>query len=425
MRTQKAEVLVVGAGPVGLFSALQLASQDIDVLVIDRESGPAAHSYACLLHPSTLALLDQHGLVEEALRVGQRIETLAFYDQTSRRAELNLAELPAQFPFMLTVPQSWLEAALERKLTDAGVDVWWDHRFDSSETLNDQVRAKVEQFGRTALGYVVPHWESVVQKQIAVEAPFVIAADGPDSTVRDCIDGRFEVHGKTESFLIYEFETNDRIENEARIVLGPQSVDAFWPLADNGCRWTFQTLPADDRELVDNERDSFVITDEEDDESLRKHAQQAIRVRAPWFRHEVKEVIWRAPLDFERRLVNPIGRNNCWLVGDAAHQTLPHAMQSMNAGLHEAKGLTDAIHRVLRKDGSLSLLNLYGDQTHETWVHMLDEESIKAVLQAEPWLAENAKRILPCLPGTGDELTRLAEKLHLEFTPRALAHAHH
>jgi len=81
MRTERTDVLVVGAGPVGLFSALQLASQDIDVIVIDRESGPAARSYACVLHQSTLGLLDQHGLIDEAIEVGQRIDTVGFYDE--------------------------------------------------------------------------------------------------------------------------------------------------------------------------------------------------------------------------------------------------------------------------------------------------------------------------------------------------------
>src|SRR5207302_279485 len=76
MRTERTDVLVVGAGPVGLFSALQLASNGIDVTVIDRESGTAARSYACVLHQSTLGLLDQHGLIDEALEVGRRIDTI-------------------------------------------------------------------------------------------------------------------------------------------------------------------------------------------------------------------------------------------------------------------------------------------------------------------------------------------------------------
>lgn len=415
MRTERTEVLVVGAGPVGLFSALQLASQDIDVIVLDRESGPATRSYACVLHQSTLGLLDEHGLIDEALQVGQRIETLAFYDETKRRAELHLSELHSAFPFMLVVPQSWLEEALERKLADAGVDVWWNHRLDSVETTGDQMVANIEQFGHTALGYVVPHWEAIVQKRFTIEAPFVIGSDGPESTVRSCLNVDFESHEKPSSFLIYEFETEAPIETEACIVMGPDSTDALWPLSKTRCRWTFEMLPVASTEHPLKERDAFVFTECDNEEHALDYARQALRVRAPWFRGGVKEVIWRQPVDFERLLVKSLGHNGCWLAGDAAHQTLPFTGQSMNAGMHEARALAIAIHKILRQDASSSLLDAYARQTHETWEQLLDPHALKAGSGMDPWMAQNVKRLLPCLPATGEDFDAIGRQLHLQF----------
>ena len=61
------EVLVVGAGPVGLFTALLLAQRGIEVQIVEQARRLAARSYALALHPGSLALLDRVGLAKEAL----------------------------------------------------------------------------------------------------------------------------------------------------------------------------------------------------------------------------------------------------------------------------------------------------------------------------------------------------------------------
>src|SRR5262249_14594468 len=106
MRTQKTDVLVVGAGPTGLLTALLLSEAGVDVTVIDREERTAARSYACALHSSSLALLDRLGLAATVLEHGRRIDTIGFYDGELRRAEIQLPQLDGDFPFLLVLPQS-------------------------------------------------------------------------------------------------------------------------------------------------------------------------------------------------------------------------------------------------------------------------------------------------------------------------------
>ena len=71
MREERTEVLVVGAGPVGLLTAILLAEAGIEVRIIDREERTASRSYACALHPRTLRLLDGMGLAAPALAAGR------------------------------------------------------------------------------------------------------------------------------------------------------------------------------------------------------------------------------------------------------------------------------------------------------------------------------------------------------------------
>ena len=93
MREERTEVLVVGAGPVGLLTAILLAEAGIEVRIIDREERTTARSYACALHPRTLKLLDRMGLAAPIIERGRRIEKIAFYDGATRQAEVKLSEL--------------------------------------------------------------------------------------------------------------------------------------------------------------------------------------------------------------------------------------------------------------------------------------------------------------------------------------------
>ena len=113
---KKPEVLIAGAGPVGLFTALCLAQRDIAVQVVDEEWRPAAHSYALALHPGSLRLLDGVGLLQDVLEKAYRVRTVGLYDREKRRAEMRLPQLDGSFPFACVLRQDRLEALLELQL---------------------------------------------------------------------------------------------------------------------------------------------------------------------------------------------------------------------------------------------------------------------------------------------------------------------
>src|SRR5690242_1194527 len=101
LREEATEVLVVGAGPVGMLTALLLARRGVKVRIIDREWRTATRTYACALHPRTLKLLAPLGLSRELVAVGREIARAGFYQGDSCRAEVKLSRLPTEYPFAL------------------------------------------------------------------------------------------------------------------------------------------------------------------------------------------------------------------------------------------------------------------------------------------------------------------------------------
>ena len=420
MRKGQTEVLVVGAGPVGLWTALRLAEAGVRVTIIDREVRTTARSYACALHPRTLGLMAQAGLAETLLAQGRQVQTIAFFDGASQQAEVRLDELGGQFPFLLILPQSAFEAALEQRLRLAGVQVNWGHRFDSFTEDEQGVAVTVEELQGTSTGYIVPHWEMVVKGRSTMQAHFLVGADGHNSLVRNRLGLQSQRVSEAQFFAAFEFEPVGSALAEAKVVLDEQSTNVLWPLADNRCRWTFQlSHGATAAEFPEKERRAVRLAQPEVDERLRDYVERVARRRAPWFDAGVKTVTWCTEVAFQAQLAQHFGRTRCWLAGDAAHQTGPVGVQSMNVGLLEAEQLAGALKQGLHEADSLAALENYGRVRHQEWQGLLGlSASLQTGGEASQWVRDHAAAILPCLPASGSDLSRLAGQLNLQFASK-------
>lgn len=417
MREERTEVLVVGAGPVGLLTAVLLAEAGIEVRIIDREERTAARSYACALHPRTLRLLDGMGLAAPILERGRRIEKIAFYDGASRQADVDLSRLGGQHSFMVVLPQNAFEDVLEQRLRKAGGAVNWNHQFQDYQGDAGMVVATVEELGATGTGYIVPHWETVVKRSFPIRAQFLIGADGHNSMVRQRLGIEHTRVAGPEFFAAYEFESAEEVEDEVRVVLDQTTTNVLWPLPGERYRWTFQVLRSDmANEFPEKERRAMRFAEKAVDERIRQYVEKVAKQRAPWFSAGVKEITWCTEVVFEQRVAKQFGRDRCWLAGDAAHQTGPVGVQSMNVGLAEAASLAAALRRVLREKAPLKLLETCDREWQAQWRRLLGVTGgLKPRNETSSWVRERRVRLLSCLPASNEDLAPLAGQLRLDF----------
>jgi 2-polyprenyl-6-methoxyphenol hydroxylase-like FAD-dependent oxidoreductase len=417
------EVLVAGAGPVGLTAALALANRSVDVEIVDEEIRTAAHSYGLALHPSTLSLLNDLGIAPQRFDQSQRIDTVAFYDGKERKAELHLSELDCEFPYLLVVRQSHLEDTLERALHNDKVKVKWHHRLSEICSENDKVVAEIQKLDRVSSGYAIAGTETEVAKKVQREPKFVIGADGHRSDIRSRLGIDFPEVGASEMFAVFELDCEPPLDGrEVCIAIDGNSANVLWPLPDGRCRWSFQVwdepgAPYDlhykSRLAVQVGRDYFPHVTPELLSTL-------IDERAPWFGSWPGRIYWSVLARFERRLASGLGSGRVWLAGDSVHLTGPVGIQSMNAGMHESVDLADRLSKSLAADEDLDGLEEYGRNTTKEWKRMLGlEPTVIAESGAAPWVAENRGRILSCLPGSGAELKQLAGQIGLGFKQKA------
>jgi 2-polyprenyl-6-methoxyphenol hydroxylase-like FAD-dependent oxidoreductase len=398
-RHQDPEVLVVGAGPVGLVAALFLQQFGVRVEVVDMHQRTTQHSYALAIHPRTLRILDEAGLADGLIGAGRKLTTVAFYEGADRRAAIDYSALASRHPYLVVIRQSLLERAAEEALRDRKLKVLWGHRLQSLDAEGPSPRAEVAQLDQVATGYPVARTEWLVVRSETIRPAYVIGADGYDSAVRRMAGIAMAEHGGGQVFSVYEVEATGELPGEVRVMLDPDLTSVYWPLEAGRCRWGFQIRNASEHA------------------ASMERLQQLIAERAPWCTARPTDIYWSTLALFEWRLARSLGKGGVWLAGDAAHQAAPVGVQSMNSGLVEARELAARMMRIRYAGGSTSLLEEYATGIHRAWQWLLDAgRAVRALPAADPWVQQNAARILACIPASGEDLEPLLGQIGLTAT---------
>lgn len=407
--SHESDVLVVGAGPIGLTAALMLAERGLSVEVIDEDPSTESRNHAVTLHPETLTMLDGLGIAAELLPKGVRLDRVVFYDREAPRATLELGGLDHPYPYMLVLPHLALENALAARLREKRVPIRWSHRLSQIEHAEGHVACTIEQLGDDSGGYSVSDTMQVVEKELFRKPKFVIAADGFHSVVRRRLDIGFESTGEAQGYAPTEFRTHFDLHGEMRVILDDDRGAVTFPLPGGGCRFT-ATLPRGEIPPADSHY--IPVGTRSHPAQPREVFMRNLNTLAPWLIEPGPTVTWAARVRFEPGHAERFGMGRVWLAGDAAHVTGPIGIQSLNLGMREVRELAGHIADAFK--GADAKLDLYNQQRLDEWRALLGlRGGLVAKPDADPWIAQMASRLLPCIPATGDDLATLASTLGL------------
>lgn len=381
------QVLVVGAGPVGLFAALAARRRGLDVTLLEQNFRSQSRGHASLLHPSSLRLLAEFGLSQRLLAAGQLINSIDLHIDGTLVKTLDLP-LPA-----LTITQSVLEEMLLKELRREEVEIRSPCEATTLTRSAEKVQTRVVRRELTTLGSPAHDGEWQPVESSLLDASFVIGADGYDSRVRAALGFESLDVGATETFAMFE---GSRPDPGSTLELGFMSGlgSIVFPLPRERARYGFQ-LEAQFSAPADLERLRSLLSE-----------------HAPWQRRMPDEVEWGTVTHFERRLARRFGTGRVWLAGDSAHVTSPFGAQSMNGGFTEAHDLVEHMASCLVEGRSLATLEQLGAAREREW-HKLLGFNVQFEVQpgAPAWLREHARRLVPALPASGLDLQHLLRTL--------------
>lgn len=299
------DVLISGAGPVGLWLAAELRLREIDVVVVETRSEPVAHSKALTIHPRTLELFAQRGVADEFLDHGLRIPAGHF---GALEQKLDFRALETPFPFTLLFPQERTERILERRARDLGADVRRGNTLVDFDETADGVRARI----RRADG-----------SENAVTATFIAGCDGAGSTVRKRAGIDFP-GTDADTFGILADVSLTR----------PPAVPLYGFSAMTGQAMVVP-LPDGQHRIVGidplrQEPIAGELAFDEFRESIRRICGQDFGMHSP---------SWVSRYGNASRLATTYARGRVALAGDAAHMHFPAGGVGMNVGIQDAHGL--------------------------------------------------------------------------------------
>ena len=310
---EQTEVLVVGAGPVGLAVAISLAANGHEVTVVDKQAAGANTSRAAVVHARTLEMLEELGVAERLAGLGIHAKRFTVREGDRDLMPVPFDQLPTKYPYTLMVPQNVTEQVLLDRLKEVGGQV---HRPYAATGVT-----------QNADGAVV-----TLDTGDEIAAKYVVAADGMHSRIRD-LAGLGDTGDTLElSFSLADVRVEDGLPtDQVLLYFSTPGILVVAPLPDGSFRLVAEVGEAPEHPDV-------------------PYVQQLLNARGPRrTTARVTEVIWGSRFRIHERVADRYRNGRVLLAGDSAHTHSPAGGQGMNLGLRDAVTLGAALSTALKE----------------------------------------------------------------------------
>lgn len=327
-------VVVVGAGPVGLAAAIDLAQRGLPVLLLDDDDTVSLGSRGVCYAKRTLEVLDRLGCGQRLVDKGVTWNVGRTFFDTDEVFHFNLLpDAGHERPGMINLQQYYLEEFLVRRAEAlSNLDLRWKHKV-----------AKVEPDGAGATLQV-----ETADGSFALETDWLVVADGARSPIRRQLGLEIEGQVFHDRFLIADVVMQadfpaerwfwfDPPFHRGQSVLLHRQADKVW-------------------------RIDFQLGWNADPEKEKKPERVIPRIQAMLGADREFELEWVSVYTFQCRRMPQFRHGRVLFIGDAAHQVSPFGARGANSGIQDADNLGWKLHAVVTGAAPEALLDSYASE---------------------------------------------------------------
>lgn len=324
-------VIIVGAGPIGLMSALGLAHYGIPFIVLETGGALSTETKAGTVLTRTIEILDRYGAARTVMRDALRVDEIGDIERATNQVSYSVRTATVagetRFPFVLNIPQSSLEDTLFEVLDRlAPASVRFGHR--------------VTGFTQDASGVVVEVEGPKGRYELA--GSYLLGCDGGRSSIRGALGVRVEGKTLAERYMLVDLKVDLDVDNPRDYPYLAYFADPeeWMILVRQPHCWRFLFPLAEGAEVP---------------------SEDALREKALQFIGEVDEVevIGTNVYPVHLRIADKWQSERVFLLGDAAHLITPMWALGLNTGALDASNLPWRLAWVLRGWADPSLLDGY------------------------------------------------------------------
>ncbi|WP_120634476.1 FAD-dependent oxidoreductase [Ruegeria sp. EL01] len=329
------KVIVIGAGPVGLAAAIDLAQQDVEVVVLDDDDKVSFGSRAICFSQRTLDIADRLGCGQNLLEKGVRWDRGKVFFDDRQIYEFNLQpDEGFANPAFINLQQYYLENVLMNRLRalqaeGAPVQIHGRNKVEAIGTHDDHVRLEVE----------------TPEGPYTVEADWLIACDGAKSPTRRMLGIDFDGRVFEDNFLI------------ADVIMEADFPSERW-------FWFDPPFNRGQSALLHKQPDNVWRIDLQLGWDIDKESEKRPENVIPRLKEMLGEDVefqleWVSIYTFQCRRMESFRRGRAIFAGDSAHQVSPFGARGANSGLQDIDNLCWKLKLVLDGDAPESLLDSY------------------------------------------------------------------
>lgn len=372
---------MVGAGPVGLTLACELARHGVRVRIIDQNAGPVNTSRAIAIQARTLEIFTQMGVVEPVLAGGHRIHGASMFAEGNRIVHLNFDEIDSPYPCAIDLPQSETERILTTHLEEFGVSVDRLTSLTGLTQTSDSVTALLTTDGR----------------EETLQVPYVAGCDGAHSSVRHLLGLEFDGESSPEEFILADARLD-----------WPYPDDEWYLWFHEEGLFTVFPLPNGEYRIIAEAPDGRAPSQDPTFEEVRR-----ILVHRGPKHAAIREPRWIGHFRISHRKVKEYQRGRVFVAGDAAHVHSPAGGQGMNTGVQDAFNLAWKLALVVAGTAPESLLESYSQEREPVarGVLALTDNMMSIATLRQPVSQKIRNRLIPILAGFDIIQQRLINRL--------------
>jgi 3-(3-hydroxy-phenyl)propionate hydroxylase len=323
-------VVAVGAGPVGLSFAIDLAQRGVPVVLLDDADRIGEGSRAICFSKRSLEYWDRLGIGQRMVGKGVVWSVGRIFHGASLLYQFNLLpEEGHKRPAFINLQQFYAEAYLVDRVQElAAIDLRWRNKVIGLEQRNDHVIVAID----------------TPDGPYRIRANYVVACDGARSSLRQMVGAEFAGQVFEDQFLIADVKMTAEFPTERW----------FWfdPPFHAGRSALLHKQP-DDIWRID------LQLDRDADPAVEKRPENVRPRIARMLGHEKFDFEWISLYKFQCRRMEKFIHARVIFAGDAAHQVSPFGARGANSGLEDAENLAWKLDRVLKSLSPEALLESY------------------------------------------------------------------